>query len=74
MANEMSNDIKNILHTIDRTQDKIAMHIIRYHLFLSFLSKIIKETLFFKVILYLYLILKKINKRITDSYYCNIYT
>jgi len=28
----------------------------------------------FKVILYSYLILKKINERITDSYYCNKYT
>ena len=27
-----------------------------------------------KVILYSYLILKKMNERITDSYYCNKYT
>jgi len=27
-----------------------------------------------KVILYSYLILKKINERLTDSYYCNKYT
>jgi len=27
-----------------------------------------------KVILYSYFILKKVNERITDSYYCNKYT
>jgi len=34
----------------------------------------ITNILSFKVILYSYLILKKMNERITDSYYCNKYT